>query len=309
MPARAPLPAHLVGRPFPVREALDVGAHPTRLRSKDLASPFWGVRTSIEDAETVLGRARAYLSRAAPGHFVSHSSAALIWGMPLPWRLEASRQLHVAVSTEQRAPKGRGVTGHRLHLAAEDLTTYSGIRLTSPVRTWCDLAVLLREEELVAAGDNLLWHRRSDDSRVDWDELRAAARRHGGRRGRPVIRSSLQLLSERADSFPESVMRVRMIRAGLPIPDVNLELYDEHGRFLAMPDLSYPRYFLSFDYEGDHHRTDAVQWEKDIARVPRLEQSKWHHTRMSKADLRDSRDFLNRTRQLLLERGWLTPSR
>ncbi len=99
-------------------------------------------------------------------------------------------------------------------------------------------------------------------------------------------------------------MRVRMIRDGLPTPDVNLELFDSRGRFLAMPDLCYPSYLLSFDYEGDHHRTEALQWEKDIARVPRLEDANWHHTRISKADLRNSLEFLLRTRRLLIARGW-----
>jgi hypothetical protein len=307
MPARSPLPPQLQGQVFAVRDALEAGARPTRLRSGDLASPFWGVRSTTEDADTVPGRARAYLSRAAPGHFVSHASAAIIWGIPLPSRLESDERLHVAVSTEQRAPHGQGVIGHRLQLAPDDVTTHLGIRLTSLSRTWCDLATMLREEELVAAGDNLLWYRRPDAVRLSRDELRIAAAHHTGRRGRPTIRSSMPLLSDRADSYPESVMRVRMIRAGLPTPEVNLEVFDAQGHFVAMPDLSYPTYFLSFDYEGDHHRTDSLQWEKDIARVPRLENANWHHTRISKADLRNSRDFLERTRQLLFDRGWLRP--
>jgi hypothetical protein len=306
MPSRSSLPPEFDGVAFAVRDALSAGARPTRLRSSDLANPFWGVRTSIQDAATVAGRARAYLSRAAPGHFISHASAALIWDIPLPRRLQAEDWLHVSVSTEQRAPRGSGVIGHRLRLEAGDITTHSGIRLTSLARTWCDLATSLREEELVAAGDNVLWYRRPEATRVTVSELRTTAQHHGGRRGRPAIRSSLPLLSDWADSFPESVIRVRMIRAGLPVPSVNLELYDDQGRFLAMPDMSYPRYSLSFDYEGDHHRTDPEQWEKDLARVPRLERAHWHHTRISKADLRNSRDFLERTRALLLRKGWLS---
>jgi hypothetical protein len=81
-------------------------------------------------------------------------------------------------------------------------------------------------------------------------------------------------------------------------------LYDDRGRFLAMPDLSYAAFALTFDYEGDHHRTDSIQWEKDISRVPRLEDANWHHTRISKSDLRDSTEFLSRTRRLLRDRGW-----
>jgi hypothetical protein len=228
----------------------------------------------------------------------------MIWDIPLPWRVQTDARLHVSVSTEQRAPHGRGVIGHRLQLSEGDVTEHRGVRLTSLARTWCDLATMLGEEDLVAAGDNVLWHRRPDSVRLVDSDLADAAARYGGRRGRPVMVASLPLLTDRSDSPPESVMRVRMIRAGLPTPEVNVEICDEHGRFLAMPDLAYQRYGLTFDYEGDHHRTDSSQWEKDISRVPRLEDANWHHTRISKADLRDSTEFLARTRRLLLDRGW-----
>jgi hypothetical protein len=304
MPARAPLPAELRDRPFPVRDALAGAAQSTRLRSSDLARPFWGVRSTNDDANTVLGRALAYLSRAAPGHFISHASAASIWDIPLPWRLQNDERLHVAVSTEQRAPRGHGVIGHRLQLSAGDVTTHRGVRVSSLARTWCDLSTLLGEEDLVAAGDNVLWRRRPDPERLDFPDLLYSASHYSGRRGRPTIAASLPLLTDRSDSPPESVIRVRMVREGLPVPEANLELYDERGRFLAMPDLSYPTYGLTFDYEGDHHRTDSIQWEKDISRVPRLEDANWHHTRIAKSDLRDSTEFLLRTRRLLHERGW-----
>ena len=304
MPNPHPLPEELADNPFPVRDALVAGVRPTRLFSADLARPFWGVRSSLEDASTLEGTARAYLSRAAPGHFISHASAAGLWGIPLPRRFQDDPRLHASVSTEQRAPRGRGVIGHRLQLCDGDLTRIRGLRVTSMARTWCDLATILREEELVAAGDNLLWHRRPPSLRLEPAQLAWAVAHYPGRRGRPTLVSALPLLSDRADSPTESAMRVRMIRAGLPIPEVNLELFDERGRFLAMPDLCYPRFRLSFDYEGDHHRTDPGQWEKDISRVPRLEDAQWHHTRISKADLADSTEFLTRTHRLLRSRGW-----
>jgi hypothetical protein len=185
-----------------------------------------------------------------------------------------------------------------------DVIVRAGVRMTSLARTWCDLGTLLNEESLVAAGDNTMWFRRGDDTRLVLADLRDAARSYSGRRGRPTIATSLPLLSDRADSRAESLVRVRMVGAGLPTPEVNLELFDSGGRFLAMPDLSYPGYALTFDYEGDHHRTESTQWEKDIARVPRLEAAGWHHTRLSRADLRDSSEFLDRARRLLVARGW-----
>ena len=71
-----------------------------------------------------------------------------------------------------------------------------------------------------------------------------------------------------------------------------------------MVDLVFERYRIAVDYEGDHHRTDPITWQKDIARVPRLQAIGWHHIRASAADKRDSRELIERVRGLLLQRGW-----
>lgn len=307
MPRRMPLPPEIANRPFPVRDAVTREVRPSRLRSGDLERPFWGVRTPVGESATVEGRARGYLSRAASDHFISHVSAAMLWGIPLPLRLSNDPRLHVSVTADRRAPRSEGLVGHRLQVRPRELTTRGGIRLTTQARTWCDLAALLSEEELVSAGDYLLWWRRPEGLRLGRDELDAAVRDFSGQRGRPRLRSSLPLLSDRSDSPPESVIRVRMLRAGLPAPEVNPPLYDGNGRFLAMPDLAFARYRMAIDYEGDHHRTEAAQWEKDIARVPRLQDAGWHHTRVSKKDLRNSTELLIRLERLLRGRGWNAP--
>lgn len=84
----------------------------------------------------------------------------------------------------------------------------------------------------------------------------------------------------------------------------NQNVYDTNGRFIAMPDLQFPAYRMAFDYEGDHHRTDALQWRKDLRRVPLLEDAEWHHTRMSADDLAQPRALLERTARRLRARGW-----
>jgi hypothetical protein len=183
----------------------------------------------------------------------------------------------------------------------------AGIRTTTQARTLCDLASILDEEDLLAVADYLLWWRRSDQDRVAPAEIAAAIDRHPTSRGIAKLRAIYPHASDRSDSAPESKIRYRILRAGLPVPRVNLEAFGSDGRFLAMPDLSYPEYRIALDYEGDHHRTDRDQWEKDIHRVPRLEDAGWQHTRISRGDLRDSSDFLARLNRRLRERGWKSP--
>ena len=304
MTARTNLPQSLSGRPFAVSTAMIEGVSPSRLRSSDLDAPFWGVRSANGFTDDLVGRAFAYFSRSSELAILSHVSAAQLFGMPLPTRFQADVRLHVAVPPDMRAPRGRGVVGHHLRLHPTDVLIRDGIRTTTQARTLCDLASILKEEDLLAVADYLIWWRRSDADRVPIAEIEAAIGRHPTSRGMARARAVFPKSSDRADSAPESKIRYRILLAGLPAPSVNLNVYDAGGRFLAMPDLSYPKYRMALDYEGDHHRTDIEQWEKDIHRVPRLEDAGWHHTRISRRDLRDSTDFLDRLARNLRARGW-----
>lgn len=296
------MPSQLNQHGFSVASALDLGVGTKRLRGPDLERPFWGIRALSGSADTIDGLALAYAARMPPHAFYSHTTAAALWGIPLPWT--PSAPLHVAVPPGHAVPCGRGVAGHRLGIDAGDVVQLSGLRLTSLARTWCDLGAMLSGEDLVAAGDFLIWRRRVPGLRLTPDDLSAAVGRFPGRRGRPLLERTLPLLSDRADSPPESVLRVRFAVAGLPRPAVNRELFDDTGAFLAMPDLAFLAYKVCFDYEGDHHRTDPRQWEKDISRVPRLEDAGWLHLRGSKADYRDSGELILRLKHRLRRRGW-----
>ena len=276
----------------------------SRLRASDTESPFWGVRTELGTVGDIPSRANAYFSRIGELALVSHLSAALLWGMPLPLHLAHDPRLHVSVPPDTRAPKAQGIAGHHVALHPTDVTTRMGVRTTTQCRTLCDLAGFLNEDDLLAAADYLLWKARDEDERCTLEEMTIAIARHPTKRGMARLRKVVQLASDSADSAPESKIRYRILDAGLPAPDVNVELYDRWGRFLARPDLSYPQFMISLDYEGDHHRTDDVQWEKDIHRVPRLEDAGWHHTRISKSDVSNSDDFLARLASNLRNRGW-----
>jgi hypothetical protein len=296
---RIPLPASLDLRPFSISDARRLGIGEGRLRGPDLARPFWGVRAGIESVDPV-DLCLAYLARAHPAAFFSHVTAARLWGIRLPFRLLGDETLDVAVPWPKRAQQARGIRGHKLRVHGGDVTTRFGLPVTSPTRTWCDIAPLLNDEELLAAGDTLLWHRAP---LAQPDQITRAVTRH--RAGATAaLRRTLPELSSRSDSSPESAFRHRFAMAGLPRPQVNLQLFDATGARVAMPDLSFPEYRESFDYEGDHHRTDAATWQSDIQRVRRLAAIGYHHTRAAAADLADSREILAQMAAALRAKGW-----
>ncbi len=303
MAARVPLPEEL-GVAFTVARAVELGVGPRRLWGADLERPFWGVRAAAGTVTDLPSLARAYSVRMPRHAFFSHATAAQLWGIPLPLALQSQLPLHVGVPHSRRAPESVGIAGHRLEVSTTDIRAVLGFPVTSLERTVLDLAPLLHDEQLLAALDNILWRRRSAASRATRATIAAGLEHFTGRRGTSRVAALMPLATDRSDSLPESVIRLRFIRAGFPDPIPNREVYDSSGRFIAMPDLQFPEYRMAFDYEGDHHRTDARQWRKDLRRVPLLEDAGWHHTRISGDDLADSRSLLLRTTRRLSDRGW-----
>ena len=304
MNARILLPTELRTAPFTVASALANGVGAGRLRGPDLERPFWGVRVASGTSEDLVTRAQARSLRMPDDAFFSHLTAAALWGIPLPPRHVAHTVLDVAVPHGGVIPVGTGVVGHHLQIAPRDVVVFQRLRVTSLARTWCDLGTVLSEEDLVAAGDFLLWWRRPPQLRLTHQDLWDVLDRHHGRRGRPLLRMTIPCLCGRADSPPESVIRVRCVHAGLPAPTVNVNTYDAFGRFLGMPDLSFPKYRVAVDYEGEIHRTDPVQWSKDLKRAPRFEDAGWSYLRAGAADYRNSDELIARIRRRLRQHGW-----
>jgi hypothetical protein len=300
MPLLLPLPDPFDSGPFAIRDATAAGVSRERLRRLDLDKPYWGVRAPSSAGRSLEELCRAYATRMPSDAVFSHLTAARLFGMPLPARFTDER-LHVATPAPRRSLRGQGIRGHKLDLVPPEMALLRGLPLTSPARTWMDLARGVSVEESIILGDYLLSWRNPLATR---EEMTDVVSRAVGRRGVTIASEALPFISDRSDSPPESQFRYRFARAGLPRATPNLRLFTDSGELLAMPDLVFEEYKEVFDYEGDHHRTDERQWHKDIGRVRKLEGIGWHSTRGSKADLRDSSELIARMKRLFEDKGW-----
>ena len=297
MRPRHPLPTSLQNGPFLAREsALARG----RLRGPDLATPFAGTRDLASAETTLLRLCHAFELRMPSRAFYCGPTAAALLRIPLPpwWPV---LPLNVGVRTGERRVDAAGVRARHLTLDPDDVALLGGLRMTSPERTWCDLAGALTVAQLTGAGDFLLWRRRPLSSIA---QLSEAVERYPGRRGIRNLRAALPLLCERADSAPESEIRIAILAAGLPAPDVNEPVYDSHGVFVAQPDLTWRSYRVALEYEGDHHRTDREQWNEDIRRINALQLIDWVAIRASSPDYRRPGALLVKLRTALMAGGW-----
>ena len=108
---------------FTTREALRGGATRRFIDSEVWHRPFHGVRMPLPADHDELHPATrrehrirehvdAYRTIIGATAFFSHSTAALLWGLPLPPLPDDV--IHVSVLAPSCAPEGRGVRGHQL---------------------------------------------------------------------------------------------------------------------------------------------------------------------------------------------------
>ena len=111
----------------------------------------------------------------------------------------------------------------------------------------------------------------------------------GGRVGCGKV---LPLVDGRAQSPPESWVRVACVRAGLPTPVPQFVVVA--GReFLGEVDLAWPEHRLIVEYEGEYH-FDGLQIAKDDRRYERLVAAGWRVIRLSAVDMRDMNAVVER---------------
>ncbi|MCX6502637.1 MAG: hypothetical protein NT132_09575 [Microbacterium sp.] len=273
-----PLPADLCGRAFFVAEHPEIPR--SRTRASDLWTPVRGVRLPA-DMHDLVDRCRAHALTLPLGAVFSDATAGRLRMLPLPRRL-TDDTLHVTVPHGTRAPRRRDrVHGHSRALEPADCAWLFGIPVTSPSRTYLDLASTLDLRELVAVGDRLLSAR---DPLAGIADLRTIVAHHSGARGAKIARLALELLTDRAESPKESELRILLIEAGYADLDVNVEVFDDAGTFVARVDLALTRLRIAIEYEGDHHR-DRAQWQRDLARRRRLEAVGWTYITVTQTDL------------------------
>jgi len=303
MPRLSPLPPELPPR-FSVAQAKALGVAPSRLRRDDIRRPFHGARAiGAETDATVLETCLEFAPRLAPWQFFSHETAFGLIGAPTPdWPYRP--RIHVSAHRPAREPRTRGIVGHRLQLREPaTIVLPNGLPIEHPVRAWRQVASLWRIDDLVALTDFLL----SDRGRVPLasvDELAAEVETMGDVRG-GILRRALAQARSGVRSPRETRLRLMLVRAGLPEPEVNWTLRDDSGLRVAELDLAYPRWHVAPEYDGRVHAADAAQFAKDADRWDAIRAAGWDHVRILNHHLRDGgRPAVAKVRDALIRAGW-----
>ncbi len=279
---------------FSVHEGAASGLSRDRMRSADLRRPFPGVRIRASTKTSYRGLCAAYLARCPDGQFFSHVTAARLWRMPLPIECERDLVLDVAVKKPRAVPRVAGIRGHRLEGEGLEIVMRYELPVADALSTWCQLGALLSHDDLVAAGDYLVRRPRrqvADDRRpyARVEQLCAQAQRRRAPGARRLQLAALDV-REGADSPRESMLRLVLQRAGLPEPELNSEIVHPSGVSLGWADLLYRAQRVIVEYDGDQHRTDYEQFEKDAVRLENFRRAGYTVVQVRKRGLAEHRD-------------------
>ncbi|WP_369138804.1 DUF559 domain-containing protein [Modestobacter versicolor] len=223
-----------------------------------------------------------------PGAAIGGHSAAAWHGAPFAGPGDPVTVLRPP-TVEWKGP--RGVRTHRTLLAAGDVQRQDDVPVTTALRTAWDVAALEPLATAVAALDGMV-----RAGTVGLPELHALAEGGAGRRGVVRVRRAVPLVDPRAESPPESWVRVALRTAGLA-PQPQYEVW-AGGRFLGRVDLAFPEARLAVEYEGAYHFA-GTQIARDDVRLAGLVAAGWRVIRLSAADLRDLDAVVARIRTAL----------
>lgn len=265
--ASAPLP---IDRPFSSVEADALGV-PASLRARLVAGGLIrpmvrGVFVATQVPDSFRLRVSAVRLVAPPHAILVDRTAAWVHGVDALPRsaIHEMPSLDLFSSSGSRVRRA-GIRSGVRDLLPRDIEDVDGVRLTTPLRTACDLGRLLWRYDALGAIDGFL------RLGVDQARLLAEVDRFKGYRGVVQLRRLAPLGDVGAESPPESALRLHWHESGIAAPPrTQVWVHDDDGtpRFridVGCPEVRYGAEYFGEEFHGDDDR------EEDQARLEWLE--------------------------------------
>lgn len=302
--APLPTPSAAFGPAFRVGEARTLGHSDWRTRPSRMLTPTKGVR-SLEMIAGLGARAGAFALAMPDDVAFSHTTAALIHGLPLPSTLQSERDLHVMRETSRPPIERAGCVSHR-GLERRETVSVNGLRVTSLADTWLDLvegffrridlsdAVMMGDAAVEMLQPTRLLaerHPEAEPGTADWwldpttSGCQALRRRLSARhtfRGRRLASQALLLVRPRVWSPMESKSRLVVVQRALPEPELNAGVtWPDTGELIGYGDLVWGRRKavrakVVGEYQGrDVHTEEESSRARDTERCRLMRDAGW----------------------------------
>ena len=258
------------------------------------ASDEWAIRRAKWFAKV-----RAVVALYAGKQVVLYGQSALqVLGVELPERLQDWTHVHLMVANQTERTKRSDVTWHTSSRPLEVWRVIDGMPVLNPVDHWLQLpgATL---NEMVEVGDGFLRRR---NPLLTLDGMQARLAELGRIPGVRLARQALGLVRAGTDSLYETRVRLLLVDAGLPTPNVNpAVLCPASGRWYH-PDMAYERAKIAIEFDGQGHVGSRQQMDIDVERRRHLQDADWLVISVTASQLQAPKDFIRSVETALILR-------
>jgi very-short-patch-repair endonuclease len=122
-------------------------------------------------------------------------------------------------------------------------------------------------------------------TRLNIADVEPLTERYKGHRNVRRARAVLNLVDAGSQSPRETWLRLLLLEAGYRRPQTQIPVYGEYGELVAVLDMGWDDIKVAVEYEGDHHRADRRQFNRDIARYDALTELGWIVVRVTAEDV------------------------
>jgi len=265
-------------------QALDVlGRYGLRLAiDNGHLAPLW--RGVLVDPARLLDprtRAAAACVVIGPTAVLCGLTALRLYGCPAA----ESGTVHVITPYNRWSRCHNGLRVHQGRVPADSRLTLDGLPIVALDLAVCDvLCTVPRRLALACADQAVATQPRAEQAgfvKQVAERLASRADRRGTRRASGL----LDLVDGAAESPPESSLRLVVVDAGFPVPEVQYEICTMDGLLLWRLDMAWPQVRVALEYDG--FAAHAGREARDATREQDLERRGWLIVRATAADLRD----------------------
>jgi very-short-patch-repair endonuclease len=249
VPVRPSVPHKLKAGPFTREEASDAGVTRRQLSGLAYRRLGPGLYCWVGLKESPLLSLSAVARRLPAGAAFSGMTAAWLHGLDVA----PCNPIEVTIPDPGGTRRRAGVSVSRASLGADEILLLRGVPTSTALRTVVDVGGRNPLTEAVVIAD-LFLHARL----VTINRLHAYVAEHPGAKGVARLRRVVDLAEPKAESAMETRLRMLLVLAGLPRPEVQVPIHDDYGNFLGRPDLLYRAERLAIEFDGANHRERMV---------------------------------------------------
>lgn len=263
-----------------------------------------GLWKSLSEADRHRVLARAVLARAHPSTVLTHVSSAIEQGAPV-WGHDLT-QVHTTRTDGRAGRKECDRVQHAGTMPAYHVTQVNGVPVSLATRCAVEMTTISTVESALITVDGLLHAGLTRPNGV-------AQFAHRTRWWPNSLRTNvvLRLADPRHESAGESRTAYLCFMQGLPRPEPQVVIRDEHGREIARVDFAWPRFGVFLEFDGRikyaKYRRKGESLEDFLMREKAREElicqlTGWVCVRITWAQLGQPRTLAGRIRRILESR-------